>query len=161
MTALSNRYAIAGAGNSNLGRTGMNALSLLEQAMRRAVDDAGLKMHDIDGIISHGTEESYTHHQVIGSRLGINSRFSTSLDNGGASQILAVTLAVMAIDAGMASTVLAAGRDTGPDRSKDGTRTRGQLARARRVHREYGYSAPPRPTIRCSPHMFEYGTEQF
>ena len=33
-------------------------------------------------------------------RLGINARFSTSLDNGGASQILAVTLAAMAIEAG-------------------------------------------------------------
>ena len=32
---------------------------------------------------------SYCHHQLVGERLGINVRFSTSLDNGGASQILA------------------------------------------------------------------------
>ncbi len=39
-------------------------------------------MSDVDGII--------THHQQIGVRLNINARFSTTLDNGGASQILGV-----------------------------------------------------------------------
>jgi acetyl-CoA acetyltransferase len=167
MTTLSNRYAIAGTGKSNLGRTGLSALTLLEQAMRRAVDDAGLKMTDIDGIISHGTEDSYTHHQMIGSRLGINSRFSTSLDNGGASQILAVTLAVMAIDAGMASTVLCGfGRDTwGRTVQKDGTRTSAVSSRApAEFTAEYGYfGAVATHGFGARRHMFEYGTtrEQF
>ena len=50
---------------------------------------------------------------MVGERLGINARFSTSLDNGGASQILAVVLAVMAIEAGLATTVVCGyGRDT-------------------------------------------------
>src|SRR5579875_2663459 len=104
---------VVGAAASDLGRTGMSALALLEQAMRRAVDDAGLTMKEIDGLICRGPDDIYTHHQRMGRRLGINARFSTSLDNGGASQILAVILAVMAIDAGLCTTVLCGyGRDS-------------------------------------------------
>src|ERR1700735_5435949 len=104
--ALRDKYAIVGTATSDLGRTGKDSLFLLEQAMRRAIDDAGLKASDIDGIVSRGPDDVYTHHQRMGARLGIDVRFSTSLDNGGASQILAVMLACMAIDAGLATTVI-------------------------------------------------------
>ena len=106
--------AIVGAGNSRLGRVpGVSSLDLLVEAMHNAIADAGLKVTDIDGIICRGPDESYTHHQQIGARLGINARFSTTLDNGGASQILGVALATMAIKVGMASTVIIGfGRDS-------------------------------------------------
>jgi len=75
---LRDRYAIVGVGNSDLGRVpGKDSLVLLEQAMRRAVADAGLKPSDIDGIVSRGPDDVYTHHQRMGQRLGINARFST------------------------------------------------------------------------------------
>ena len=92
---------------------GVSSLDLLVEAMRNAIADAGLKVTDVDGIVCRGPDESYTHHQQIGERLGINARFSTSLDNGGASQILAVALATMAIKAGLATTVICGfGRDS-------------------------------------------------
>src|ERR1700683_2468082 len=99
--------AVVGAGHSRLGRVpGVSSLDLLVEAMRNAIADAGLKVAEIDGIVCRGPDESYCHHQQIGARLGINARFATSLDNGGASQILAVALATMAIKAGIASTVI-------------------------------------------------------
>src|SRR5215470_1382100 len=99
--------AIVGAGNSRLGRVpGVSSLDLLIEAMRNAIADAGIRADEIDGIIARGPDESYSHHQRVGERLGINARFSTTLTNGGASQILSVALAVMAIRAGMASTVI-------------------------------------------------------
>src|SRR3970040_377668 len=98
------RYAIVGVGNSDLGRVpGKDSLALLEQAMRRALADAGLRPSDIDGIVSRGPDDVYSHHQRMGQRLGINARFSTSLDNGGASQILGVVPGVMGVDAGVGS----------------------------------------------------------
>src|SRR5260370_32587480 len=106
--------AIVGAGTSRLGQVpGVSSLDLLVEAMRIAIADAGLEVSDIDGIVSRGPDEVYAHHQLIGQRLRINARFSTSLDNGGASQILAVGLATMAITAGLATTVTrGSGRDS-------------------------------------------------
>ena len=112
-THLRNKCAVVGAGNSRLGKVpGVSALGLLEEAMKNALDDAGLNITDVDGLICRGPDEIYTLHQVVGERLGINTTFSTTLTNGGASQVLGVALAVMAIDAGMASCVLVGyGRD--------------------------------------------------
>src|SRR5262249_20253426 len=106
--------AIVGTGHSRLGRVaGVSSLDLLVEAMRNAIADAGIKVTDIDGIVCRGPDDIYSHHQQIGARLGINVKFSTSLDNGGASQILAVALAAMAIKAGMATTVICGyGRDS-------------------------------------------------
>ena len=79
-------------------------------------------------MITRGPDDAYCHHQQIGERLGINARFSTSLDNGGASQILSVALAVMAIEAGLATTVICGyGRDAWSrthDSAEAGSRTR-------------------------------------
>src|SRR6195256_187534 len=94
---LRNRCAIVGAGNSRLGQVpGVSSLDLLVEAMSNALDDAGLKPSDIDGIVCRGPDDSYSHHQRIGERLGINAGFSTTLGNGGASPILSGALAVMA-----------------------------------------------------------------
>src|SRR6201999_1232200 len=79
---------------------------LFVDAIKNALDDAGLAVSDIDGLICRGPHDIYCHHQVIGQRLGINARFSTTLDNGGAGQIMSVILAVLAIQAGMANTVV-------------------------------------------------------
>lgn len=104
---LRNRYAIVGVGQSRLGRVPETGSSdLLLQAIKNALDDAGLSASDIDGLICRGPHDIYTHHQVIGSKLGINARFSTTLDNGGAGQALGVILSVLLIDAGLASTVV-------------------------------------------------------
>jgi acetyl-CoA acetyltransferase len=101
------RCAIIGAGNSRLGKVpGVSSLDLLIEAMKNAIDDAGIEIDEIDGIVSRGPHNIYTHHQQIGARLGINARFSTTVDNGGAGQILGVILAAMAIEAGMANTVI-------------------------------------------------------
>ena len=164
------KYAIVGTATSDLGRTGKDSLYLLEQAMRRAIDDAGLKVSDIDGIVSRGADDIYTHHQRIGARLGIDVRFSTSLDNGGASQILAVALACMAIDAGLATTVITGyGRNSWTrTHATEGTRTQMELVPDDQLPKEfapeYGYfGAPAAHALGAQRHMYEFGTtrEQF
>src|SRR5215470_2420734 len=104
---LRDRSAIVGVGHSRIGKVpGVSSLDLLVEAMTNALDDAGNDVSGIDGIVSRGPHSIYTHHQQIGARLGINARFSTTLDNGGAGQILGVIMAVMAIESGMATTVI-------------------------------------------------------
>jgi acetyl-CoA acetyltransferase len=164
---LAGKYAIAGTATSDLGRTGMDSLALLEQAMRRAVKDAGLKMSDVDGLVCRGPDDVYTHHQRMGARLGINARFSTSLDNGGASQILAIVLAVMAIDAGLATTVLCGyGRNSwtrthARDTSRTAMGTMAEEQQPTEFAPEYGwYGAPATHALGARRHMFEYGTKR-
>src|SRR6266540_2910229 len=135
--------AIVGAGNSRLGKVpGVSSLDLLVEATRNAIADAGLKVNDIDGIVCRGPDEAYSHHQLIGARLGINARFSTSLDNGGASQILAVAIASMAIKAGLASTVICGyGRDSWSHMHLYGT-TRDQFGDIAVAFREHALRNP-------------------
>jgi acetyl-CoA acetyltransferase len=112
--ALRGKYAIVGVGQSDLGQVpGQSSLGLLNEAMHNAMDDAGLSKADVNGVICRGPDDIYTHHQRMGELLGLDAEFSTTLDNGGASQILSVILAVMAIDAGMCDVVLCGyGRDS-------------------------------------------------
>jgi acetyl-CoA acetyltransferase len=161
------KYAIVGTATSDLGRTGKDSLYLLEQAMRRAIDDAGLKVGDIDGIVSRGADDIYTHHQRIGARLGIDVRFSTSLDNGGASQILAVALACMAIDAGLATTVITGyGRNSWTrTHASEGTRTQMELVPDDQLPKEFApehglFGAPGMHAFGAQRHMYEFGTKR-
>ncbi len=111
---LSGRYAIAGVGKSRIGKVPEeSALGLLVEAMTNAIADAGLAKEDVDAIVCRGPDEVYSHHQRIGELLGVNAAFSTTVDNGGASQILSIVLAVLAIDAGLCEVAVCGyGRDS-------------------------------------------------
>ena len=93
MSALRDEYAIVGTGKSRLGQVGATSLALLEEAIKNALDEAGLTNKDVDGVVVRGPDDVYSHHQQVAARLGVNASFSTSLDNGGASQILSMILA--------------------------------------------------------------------
>jgi acetyl-CoA acetyltransferase len=158
--------AIVGVGNSRLGKVpGVSSLDLLIEAMRNAIAESGVRIGDIDGIVCRGPDEAYSHHQLIGERLGINASFSTTLTNGGASQILSVALAVMAIRHGLASTVICGfGRDSWSRthaneamRVRNETRPDSQLAKE--FGPEYGYfSAAATHALGATRHMHLYGT---
>lgn len=166
MHPLRDKYAIVGTGKSRLGRVpDLSALGLLEDAMKNALDEAGLTNRDIDGIVCRGPDDIYAHHQEIAARLGINCAFSTSLDNGGASQILAVMLAVMAIEAGLATTVLCGyGRDSWSRTHRSGEgRMQQNLVPSEQRPREHGpefgyFAAVATHALGARRHMFQYGT---
>ena len=99
--SLRDKYAIVGIGQSQIGEVpGASSLGLLAEAMKNAIEDAGLSKAEIDGLISRGPDDIYCHHQRMGEALGLSVRFSTSLDSGGASQCLAVIMAMQAFDTG-------------------------------------------------------------
>jgi acetyl-CoA acetyltransferase len=170
-THLRDKYALVGAGHSRLGKVpGVSAQGLLEEAMHNALDDAGLTTQDVDGLICRGPDEIYTFHQVMGERLGIDASFSTTLTNGGASQVMGVALAAMAIDAGMASCVLVGyGRDNW---SRVHANKENHMRGSGRPQQMYGmefgpefgyYGAIAAHGFGAQRHMHDYGTtrEQF
>lgn len=165
MSALRDKYAIVGTGKSRLGRVGLNSLALLEEAIKNALDDAGLTNRDIDGVVVRGPDDIYCHHQLVATRLGIDVGFSTSLDNGGASQILGIILAVMAMEAGLASTIVCGyGRDSWTRTHSDGRgHAQNDLIPAAQRSREHGpefghFGAVSQHAFGARRHMFEYGT---
>jgi acetyl-CoA acetyltransferase len=165
-TALRDKCAIVGIGNSRLGKVpGVSSLDLLVEAMVNALDDAGLKASDVDGLICRGPDDAYGHHQLIGARLGINANISTTMDNGGASQILSIAMAVMAIEAGLATTVLCGfGRDAWSrthvsEEARVRNETRPDSQRAKEFGPEYGYfGAVAAHAFGAQRHMHLYGT---
>jgi acetyl-CoA acetyltransferase len=164
--ALRDKYAIVGTGKSRLGQVGMNSLALLEEAIKNALVEAGLTNKDIDGVVVRGPDDVYSHHQLVAARLGVDANFSTSLDNGGASQILSIILAVMAIEAGIATTVVCGyGRDSwSRTHAKGGVGLpQNDLIPAAQRPKEHGpefghFGAVSQHAFGARRHMFEYGT---
>ena len=75
------KYGIVGVGQSPLGKVPeYSDIGLFAIAAKNAIEDAGLKRTDVDGLVSHGPDDSYTHHQQVGQALGINTSFSTSTE---------------------------------------------------------------------------------
>jgi acetyl-CoA acetyltransferase len=165
-TTLRDKYAIVGTGKSRLGQVGANSLALLEEAIKNALVEAGLTNKDIDGVVVRGADDIYSHHQMVAQRLGVDASFSTSLDNGGASQILSIILAVMAIEAGLATTVVCGyGRDSWSrthNKSGAGLAQNDLIPAAQRAKEhgpEFGhFGAVSQHAFGARRHMFEYGT---
>lgn len=105
MTDLSQRIAIVGAAESDLGRVpGLSVLELQGQAARRALLDAGLTLKDVDGVFAH-TDDKFSSLQ-LSEYLNIHPRFVDSTNVGGMSNILHVRHAMAAISAGLCSVAL-------------------------------------------------------
>ena len=158
--------AIVGTATSRLGKVpGTSSLDLMVEAIRNALDDAGLKASDVDGVLCRGPDDSYSHHQLVAERLGVNARFSTTLTNGGASQIMSVALAVMAIRFGLAKTIVCGfARDTwsrthANEEVRVRNETRPEAMLAREFGPEYGYyGATAAHAFGATRHMHLYGT---
>jgi acetyl-CoA acetyltransferase len=157
--------AIVGAAHSRLGEVPQStSLGLMADAAVAAVADAGLRPSDIDGIIVRGPDDEYCFQQQLGERLGLNAAFATSLDNGGASQTLAVILAALAIEAGLATTVLCGyARNAWTRTRRSGSRqarmNQSTHSRTREWRDSFGYFGEPAThALGAQRHMAMYGT---
>lgn len=106
---LRNRVAVVGVGESDIGKVpGLSGLGLNAQACKRALDDAGLRIQDIDGLLTaYSFTEPYT---MLGSSLceymGLRPTMCASMVAGGASPGIMLRHAAQAIALGLAKTVL-------------------------------------------------------
>src|SRR5207245_5891709 len=76
--------AIVGAAESDLGQVaeGLNPIDLMAQGIARAVEDAGLRLRDIDGLLCASTQ-SRTSGLSLSEYLGISPKFIDTTILGG------------------------------------------------------------------------------
>jgi acetyl-CoA acetyltransferase len=148
--------AIVGAAESDLGlvAAGMTPVDLMGQAVARALDDAGLRMRDIDGLCA-AAAQLLMPSAALSAYLGIAPRFVDATSVGGASFLSHVASAEAAIVSGRCETVVIAYGST-----RRSTRTSGGLPAD-----PDPYESPYRPTppfthyaLAASRHMHEFGT---
>jgi acetyl-CoA acetyltransferase len=148
--------AIVGAAESDLGQVAPNTspVDLMAQATLRALDDCGLKLSDVDGVLSAATQVR-TAPMTLSEYLGIKPKFFDGTAIGGSSFMSHVAHAQLAIEHGICEVaVIAYGS------------TQRSVSRAAASPREPNpYENPYRPfmpssayAMAASRHMHQYGT---
>lgn len=102
------RTAIAGVGYTDFSRNSKRSvLSLATEACRNAIQDAGLNAIDVGGIASFMVLSDSVPCQAVASSLGLGDlSYSLDLNLGGQAPSYLVTHAAMAIDAGLADSIV-------------------------------------------------------
>src|ERR1043166_3390556 len=109
MAGISGKYAIVGMGETKVGkRPDATTNSLHLEAIKARLDDANVKPSDVDGVITNQPlNDAHRSYAVkLAGMMRIAPSYATDLALGGATPIAMVQNAVMAIEAGMANTVL-------------------------------------------------------
>src|SRR6201986_4504350 len=107
--SLRNKAVIVGVGESDIGKgPNITGLGLNAQPAKRALDDAGLKPSDIDGLLTaySFTEPYFMLGTVLAEYLGIKPSYCASMVVGGASPAIMLHHAAMAVAQGQCKAVL-------------------------------------------------------
>ncbi|MBN0466973.1 thiolase, partial [Pseudomonas aeruginosa] len=92
---------IVGIGSAGVGEApGYSAIELLGQASLKAIDDAGLKLSDIDAIFAATSSHAFPTLSVA-EYLGIRQKFVDGTNIGGSSFELHLLQATLALEAGL------------------------------------------------------------
>ena len=105
MHSLKDQACIVGVGETDYTRgSGKTDLALMLEASVNAIRDAGLRPHDVDGIIPPPLPATAEH---FAANLGVEDlRYAVTVHMGGASPVTSLQSAAMAIACGVAHTVL-------------------------------------------------------
>ena len=160
---LRDKYAIVGVGETTYTRgSDKTTRALGTWAVRNAIQDAGLKASDVDGMLSYQSGDS-TFTPFIAGDLGIRLNFYMDVFGGGSSTEALIGIAIGVIEAGMCKTVCIFRAMNGFSQVRIG----GTGARAAapvlgdQIHgRAYGWQSAGQmfaPTFLR--HMYDYGTK--
>ena len=159
------KAAIVGFGELPTLRTypGRTTNSLLAEACRIAIADAGLTKSDIDGLITRGTDVTPVE---LAEYMGMPVSFSTGVTQHGSSGAHSVALAASAIDSGLAETVICTfggTRDPAIGGLSPG-QVRGTPPATKSTEFEQPFGMAPGANtgygLMKRRHMYEYGTTQ-
>src|SRR6516165_1539735 len=148
--------AIVGVAESDLGQVaeGMSVFDLMAQGAKRALDDCGLRLKDVDGLFA-ATTQSRLSVLALAEYLGISPRFLGSTMVGGSSFEYHVAHAMGAIALGLCEVAVIA----------YGSTQRSLGRRATSAREVNPYETPFRPflpssayALAASRHMHEFGT---
>ena len=170
MGNISGECAIVGVGETKVGKLpNVGTLTLHVEAVKRAMDDAGLQAEQIDGMLANQPlhDPFRTYSVVVAHAMGITPRYTTDLALGGATPVSMAMHAAMAINAGLATTVACvharnqASLHLLPKKGVGTTRDAGGQIRdgAEDFEQPYGFmSGPGHHALAASRHMYEFGT---
>ena len=103
---LRDKYAIVGVGETTYTRgSGITTRALGTWAVRNAIEDAGLKASDVDGMLSYQSGDS-TFSTFIAGDLGLRLNFYMDVFGGGSSTEALVGMAIVLMEAGMCKAVV-------------------------------------------------------
>jgi len=157
--------AIAGVGESTVGLVpGRSTLELQTDAARAAASDAGLTLHDIDGLITVpvSVEAWSVPCAVVASHLGLTPRYLSTLNLAGASGAAMIHHAALAIASGEATTVLCvAGQNLlSSAKHTDPVKAMAESGVAHpQLEIPYGPLVPSLYALIAQRHMHEFGTK--
>lgn len=162
MSGIRKKVAIVGIGETALGKwPEKNSLQLYTQAVKSALDDAGLAKDDIDGVLTANSfVDPHPMHSVVFSEyMGISPKYSATLILGGATGCAMAEHAACAIAAGICDTVVVAHGDNRLS-GLTGNKAVEMLANfgSAEFEQPYGILIPAIYALIARRHMFEYGT---
>ena len=161
---LRNKVIIAGVGDSDIGKVpDMSGLALNAQAAKRALDDAGMRMKDVDGLLTAYslTEPYFMLGTVLAEYLGLQPTYCASLVVGGGTPGAALHHAAMAVTTGQAKVVLVT---CGENRATGQSRDEAVNALTQVGHpyfeNPYGPLVPAFYAMVTQRYMHEFGTQR-
>lgn len=158
------QVAIAGIGESRIGKVpDRSALQLQADAAQAALADAGLRMADIDGLLTTPVRVEHWNMPcgVVAHHMGIRPSYLATVDLAGASGAAMIHQAAIAIASGQCSTVLCV---AGQNLLSHGSRAKAvkSMAEGGSAHPQfevpYGPLVPSLYALVAQRHMHEYGT---
>lgn len=161
---MTGQAVIAGVGESDLGKVpGRSALQLMAQAAQAALDDCGMRMADVDGLITTPLRVVPMNPPatLVASAFGLSPAWQSTMDLAGASGTAMVQQAAMAIAAGQCQTVLCVG---GQNLLSHASRNSAVQTMAQSGVAHPQFEAPQGPIVAslyalvASQHMAMYGT---
>ena len=155
------RVAIAGIGWTELSKnSGVSTLTLACRAILAALDDAGIRPEDVDGIATHRVGDSVLP-PILAHSLGIRDlRWHLDLFSGGSVSHAVVGQAALAVAAGISDTVVCYRAINARSEFRMGGIGRPLVdAVETQYQAPYGYFVPPQQfAMAARAHMLRYGT---
>jgi acetyl-CoA acetyltransferase len=160
---LRDKYAIVGVGETEYMRgSGRSTRALGTTAVRNALNDAGLKPSDVDGMLSYQSGDS-TFSPMICGDLGMRLNFYMDVFGGGSSTEALIGIAIGVMEAGMCSAVAIFRAMNGHSQVRiggTGARSAVPVVGDMLHNRAYGWQSAGQsfaPTFLR--HMYDYGTK--
>ena len=140
-----------------------SSFHFLSEASRLAIEDAGIKKDDVDGLVTAFSlvEHTFMHCTTFADYFGMNPRFFSSVAVGGATAVWMVAEAAMAISSGQAEVVLCVRGDN----TLSGISSSGMLALIREMcHAEfefpYGLTTPGGYALAAQRYLHDWGSRR-
>ena len=162
MDKLRGATAIVGAFDTEVGkRPDATSTHLCLEAVKGAVEDAGMKISDVEGLItcnSQVTPVTY-HAELIAEALGIEPRMCLSVSTGGGTTVATVAHAAASISTGMCkNVVIVKGDNLATGFTKDQALASMASVGHPQFEQPYGAPVPAFYALVAQAHMHAYGT---